>query len=108
MCIRDSPITTGLTIAGVDLQPLTPEAAILLKKVKLVPYAPPGSWELAEKASEKAEGEVAALLLQAHGVVGLGRSLTEAMAVVETLEGIALTQLTVLMAAKRLPWRIEG
>lgn len=98
-----SPITTGLVIAGVDLQPITVEAALILRKVRVVPYAPPGSWDLARKAAEKAEGEVEALLLQGHGVIGLGRSLLEAMAVVETLEGIALTQLTALMAARRIP-----
>ena len=105
-----SPYTTGLTIAGLDLEPVTSEAAIILEKVRLVPFAPPGSWELAEKAAGKAEEGVSALLLQGHGVVGLGRNLLEAMAMVETLEGIALTQLSALLAARRipsLPWKPE-
>ncbi|KYH36127.1 MAG: class II aldolase/adducin family protein [Candidatus Hecatellales archaeon B24] len=98
-----SPVTTGLTLAGVELQPITAEAGLLLKKVKTVPFAPPGSQVLAEKAAKQAEGGTLALLLQGHGVVGLGRNVLEAVGVVETLEGLALTQFFAMLAAGRVP-----
>ncbi|RLI26613.1 MAG: class II aldolase/adducin family protein [Candidatus Hecatellales archaeon] len=98
-----NPAVTGLMAAGVDLQPVTVEAGLVLRKVRMVPFALPGSRELAEKAGELAKGETSALLLQGHGVVGLGKSLIEAMAVVETLEGLALTQFFALLAARRIP-----
>lgn len=98
-----NPAVTGLTIAGVDLQPITVEAAVVLRGVRRVPFALPGSRELAEKAAEQAEGNVKALILQGHGVVGLGRNLTEAVAIVETLEGLALTQFFTLLSAGRIP-----
>jgi L-fuculose-phosphate aldolase len=98
-----SPVTTGLTIAGVDLQPITAEAGLLLKKVKTVSFALPGSQVLAEKVAEQAGEDTLALLLQGHGVVGLGGNLLEAMGAVETLEGLALTQLSIILVAGRVP-----
>jgi L-ribulose-5-phosphate 4-epimerase len=38
-----SPMITGLMIAGAELQPLTVEAALLISKIKFVPFAIPGS-----------------------------------------------------------------
>jgi len=98
-----SPAITGLMLAGVELQPLTVEAALIIDKVRLVPFAMPGSQTLAELVSEKVEGGVSALLLQHHGIIGLGGSLWEAVSVVEAIEGIALTQLIATLLAKRPP-----
>ena len=93
-----NPITTGLALAGVELKPITVEAVLTLRRVPIVPFAYPGTDELAKVVAEHIEG-VRALVLQNHGVVAVGYNLVEAEAVVETLEEVALTQLTAFIAS---------
>jgi len=86
-----NPITTGLALAGISIQPITIEAVATLRKVPIVPFAYPGTEDLAKIVAENIVG-VRALILQNHGVVGVGFNLVEAEAIVETLEEVAMTQ----------------
>jgi len=93
-----NPITTGLALAGVELKPITVEAVVTLRNVPVVPFAYPGTDELAKLVAERVKG-VRALILQNHGVVALGYNLVEAEAIVETLEEVAITQLVAILAS---------
>ncbi|MEM3480040.1 MAG: class II aldolase/adducin family protein, partial [Candidatus Bathyarchaeia archaeon] len=42
-----NPITTGLALAGIEIQPVTIEAAVVLRRVKIAPWAFPGTEALA-------------------------------------------------------------
>ncbi len=83
------PYTLALDLAGKDLEtPYLAEAAIFLSQIKRIPFAPPGSEELAqlfEKEVEKAE----VFVLARHGAVTLGRDLHEALNRMCILEKVA-------------------
>ncbi|WP_423792671.1 L-fuculose phosphate aldolase [Methanocaldococcus indicus] len=81
-----SLISTFLSIINKDIELLTPEGKIFLKKIGYVDYYPAGSLELAKAVSKKDE-EV--LILKNHGVVCLGKDLKEAYVKVEVLEELA-------------------
>lgn len=83
-----SPYATAMTFQGRALPMATDEAAAVLREVPLVPYAPPGSAELAEAAAAAAEGRCA-LLLERHGVVTWAGDLERAVAIAELVEATA-------------------
>jgi len=86
-----NPVATGLALAGIPIQPITIEAVVTLRKVPIVPFVFPGTDALAKAVAEHIVG-VRALILQNHGVVGVGFNLIEAETVIETLEEVATTQ----------------
>lgn len=86
-----NPVAVGLALAGMEIQPVTVDAAFVLRKVPIVPFALPGTEDLANAAAEHLVG-VKAVILQNHGVVSVGSNLTEAEAVVEKLEEVAIAQ----------------
>lgn len=75
------------------LPPVLEEMAqILGGEVLVAPYAPAGTSELAD-AAVSALGDRSAVLLANHGVVGVGRSLKEALLVCQVVEKGALVYL---------------
>jgi len=100
-----NPFTTGLAIAGIELKPITVESVITLRKVPIVPYAYPGTDELAELVAKHIEG-ARALILQNHGVIGVGYNLVEAETIVETLEEVAITQFVALLTSEKKKLRL--
>jgi len=86
-----NPVATGLALAGIEIEPVTIEAVLTLGKVPIVPFTYPGTESLARAVVKYLPG-VRALILQNHGVVGLGFDLVEAKTIVETLEEVAQTQ----------------
>lgn len=84
-----SPIATGLALADVTIKPITVEAALMLARVPIVPFFYPGTNELGEAVGEHIMGN-RILLLQNHGVVGVGYDLIEAVSAVELLEECAM------------------
>lgn len=75
------------------LPPVLEEMAqILGGEVQVAPYAPAGTSELAA-AAVSALGDRAAVLLANHGVVGVGRTLKEALLVCQVVEKGALVSL---------------
>jgi len=97
-----NPFATGLALAGIPIQPITVEAAVVLRKVKVVPWAFPGTDTLANLVGEYVEG-ARALILMNHGVIGVGSNLLEAETIVETLEEVATTQFVASVFRKDIP-----
>ena len=94
-----NPITVALVGLGYNLEFLSSEAELIIKKIKIIPYAPPGSEELARLIynNVKNEKDVKALILLKHGVIGLGSSLVEAVSIVESIEDLAKMNLIKLL-----------
>lgn len=87
-----------LDILGIDLDPnLLIESRLFIKGIAYIPEAEPGSEELAKLIAEKVVTGVNALVLRKHGVVALGRNLYEAETIAETLEDLAIVQLSTLI-----------
>ncbi|MEM2342145.1 MAG: class II aldolase/adducin family protein [Candidatus Bathyarchaeia archaeon] len=97
-----NPIATGLALAGIEIKPVTVESAIIVRKVKIVPWAPPGTDKLANLIGEYI-GDSRALILMNHGVVGIGRDLLEAEAIVEALEESSMIQFIASLFRRDLP-----
>ncbi|MBS7635705.1 class II aldolase/adducin family protein [Candidatus Bathyarchaeota archaeon] len=97
-----NPFATGLALAGISIQPITVEAAVVLRKVQIVPWAFPGTDALANLIGEYIEG-VRALVLMNHGVIGVGSNLLEAETIVETLEEVAATQFVASIFKRDIP-----
>jgi len=97
-----NPFATGLALAGIPIQPITVEAAVVLRKVKVVPWAFPGTDTLANLVGEYVEG-ARALILMNHGVIGVGSNLLEAETIVETLEEVATTQFVASIFRRDIP-----
>ena len=69
---------TALGIRGLDLSEVLPEAVAALGGVARVPYAPSGSEELAESVGQAVSGGARLVLLERHGAVTVGHTLTDA------------------------------
>jgi L-fuculose-phosphate aldolase len=97
---------TALAVKGIRIQPgLTPEGLLVLgSEVPMVPYATPGTDDLAKVLSE-APSTATAFLLEKHGAIAVGRDMPEAFHRMETLEFMAQLQfnLWVLGGAEPLP-----
>lgn len=98
-----NPITLGLALASVGIKPITVEAVMVLRRVEVVPFAFPGTDQLAKLVAEKAATGARALILQNHGIVALGSNLYDAEAVAETLEEVAWAQFVALILGKEPP-----
>ncbi|MEM2960959.1 MAG: class II aldolase/adducin family protein, partial [Candidatus Bathyarchaeia archaeon] len=81
---------------------ITVEAAVVLRKGQVVPWAFPGTDALANLVGEYIEG-VRALVLMNHGVIGVGSNLLEAETIVETLEEVATTQFVASVFKRDIP-----
>ncbi len=89
--IHAHPITaTAVTVAGLSFpsQIVTEGALVLGHSVPTVPYAAPGTKELAEACTAYAK-QANVFLLERHGAVALGKELSEALYRMETLEAVA-------------------
>lgn len=98
-----NPVTLGLALAGVGLKPITVEAVMVLRRVEIVPFAFPGTDQLAKLVAEKASTGARALILQNHGILAMGANLYEAEAVAETLEEVAMAQFVAMALGKEPP-----
>lgn len=93
------PTSTGFAIAGVRLdEPVVSELIITVGRIPLVPYATPAGQALAGAILPYLR-ENNAFLLANHGVLTLGRDLTQALFRLETIE---------LVARQRLAARLLG
>ena len=85
------PISTAFAVAGLSLdQAYLQEAVVSPGVVPLIPYALPGSLELAEAVGRGCRG-YNALLLENHGVVTWGTDAVHAFYSLETIEHAAAT-----------------
>ena len=81
------PVAMALTLAGLAPDPRSlPETALLLPRLPIVPFATPGSTELAERVADTlcqpsdgtADSIVNAVLLERHGAIAVGPDLITA------------------------------
>ncbi len=73
-----------------SIPPLTPGFVHCAYPLPLLPFALPGSSELAESvASSMSNNSVRAVLMQNHGIVTVGRDLREAIQIAEEIEEAA-------------------
>ena len=97
---------TALAAKGIRVEPgLTPEGLrVLGREVPMVPYATPGTDDLA-KALSDALRTSDSFLLEKHGAIAVGRNMAEAFHRMETLEFMAQLQfnLRILGGAEPLP-----
>ncbi len=83
------PFATAFAAAGVALDaPVMPEIVLTIGTVPLVPYAMPGSEELARSLDPWIDGHDA-FLLASHGVLTVGRDVREALHRMERVEHLA-------------------
>ncbi len=93
--IHSHPLScTVLALAGIQLRStITPEGILVLgSEVPMVPYATPGSDELAQGVASALQKRNACLLRK-HGALAVGKDLMEAFNRMETLEYLAMLQL---------------
>jgi L-fuculose-phosphate aldolase len=84
-----SPYASACAAAGVEIPPILDEVVFSVGgAVPVAPYGFPGTPDLAAKAVQ-AIGDRAAVLLRHHGVVGVGRTLEEALHVCLLVERAA-------------------
>jgi L-fuculose-phosphate aldolase len=89
ICHTHSVFATAFSLAGESLdKAILPEFVTLLGAAPLVPYATPGSEQLAMNLKKFVNGRDA-FLLEKHGPLTVGRSLTEAFNRTEILERYA-------------------
>lgn len=83
------PVATAFAASGASLDaPVMPEIVLTVGPVPLVPYATPGTEELARALDPWVEGHDA-FLLASHGVLALGADLREALHRMERVEHLA-------------------
>ncbi len=70
---------------------LTPEGLMVLKDVSFIPYATPGSEQLAKNLAMGMDGHDA-FILEKHGAITVGRDIQDACHKMETLEFLAELQ----------------
>ncbi|RLG86130.1 MAG: class II aldolase/adducin family protein [Thermoprotei archaeon] len=98
-----NPFTLGLALAGVGIKPISVEAVMVLRKVEIVPFAFPGTDELAKLVEKYAQTGARALILQNHGILAMGSNLVEAEAVAETLEEVSIAQYVAMSLGREPP-----
>lgn len=83
------PTATAFAVAHVPIDTrILAESVVVLGSIPLIPYATPGTVELAELVTRSLADRHAALLAN-HGAVALGASLAQAHQRMETLEQVA-------------------
>ena len=88
-----NPWVLGLNMAGMEIKPrIAIDATVLIKRVEKVKFKAPGSSTLAKEVASAAKKGAKAIILENHGVMGLGSDLLEAEAIVEIMEALAIME----------------
>ena len=92
---------TAMACAGLPVDPaLTPEGLMVLgRRVPLIPYATPGTDDLAVMLGREVEGSNS-FLLENHGAISVGKDLKDAFHRMETLEAHAELQYRLALLGK--------
>jgi L-fuculose-phosphate aldolase len=80
-----SPVTLGVTLAGIEIKPVTPEGVLFVGEVPVAEFETPGTEDLADRVVEMLKSHQVAVM-QNHGVVAVGRNLLEALNRLEIVE----------------------
>lgn len=97
------PTATGFTVAGYEIPDnILPESAVVLGSVPIVPFAMPGTHDLADAVSPFL-AEHKTLLLSHHGAMVLGKDIFDACYRMECLEGVCKVLLTARLIGETRP-----
>lgn len=94
-----NPVTIGLSLAGLEIKPVTVESALILSQVPMVKFAYPGSETLANLVAKNIMN-CQVVILENHGVISVGHDLLTALSAIEILEETAITILTAKLFSK--------
>lgn len=84
------PFATAMSCCGISIPTnLLSESIMAIGEVPIVPFATPGSNELAERVVDIINISTRAILLENHGAVTFGRNLREAYLCLESLEHLS-------------------
>lgn len=102
--VHAHPVTAvALTVAGVPPpDDVVPEAAVTLGPIAVAPFATPGTDEVPASLAPLLAGHDV-ILLERHGALALGRTLSEAFDRTETLERVARIALVARLAGSCTP-----
>jgi L-fuculose-phosphate aldolase len=78
------PTAVALITSGVQIPTMTPEYAVMIRRLEVVDFAPPG--EAGAKAITKQLGRCDMVGIRNHGFFSLGKDLNEAASKLEVLE----------------------
>jgi L-ribulose-5-phosphate 4-epimerase len=93
-----APNATAFGCAHMEIPLLTVHAHRVLKEIPHIPVYGDGTLELATAVTESfSDNGVKAVLLEEHGIIGVGKTLTEAENIVELLEETATIALKTKM-----------
>jgi L-fuculose-phosphate aldolase len=95
-----SPNAIAFSLARESLPPLSEELSYVTGPVSVSPYRPAGTQELADEAVRTLGTTGKAIILQRHGVVGVGKTLEEAFLQCEIVE----RGVTIYLASCGLGW----
>lgn len=90
VCHAHPPAASAFAAAGVPLdKPVLQESVLLLGDIPVAAYAPPGSQELAHSVAALCR-DFGGALLEHHGAVSFGRSITDSLFKMERIEYMAM------------------
>jgi len=95
-----SPNAIAFSLARESLPPLSEELTYVTGSVSVSPYRPAGTQELADEAVRTLGTTGKAIILQRHGVIGVGKTLEEAFLRCEIVE----RGVTIYLASCSLGW----
>jgi len=99
-----APFSTAHAVKGVSIPLLTVHTKRILKKIPIVPEAAEGSQDLADHVIKAfCDREVRAILLAGHGLIAVGRTLSEAENIAELVEESAKVSLLVRLFDRKVP-----
>ena len=103
------PWSTALTLLGYTALPLwTPHAQFKLQHVPVLPFAAPGSEALTGSVLEAFQANAVAVLLERHGLVAAGASLSAAAEIAELVEETAQIAWLVQAASANGPMNVAA
>lgn len=88
------PAATSFAYVNKEIVPIIPEANAYLKKVPIVPFHPVGSEALSEAVAKDTKN-YDVVMLEKHGLVSIGETLSEAYNLTELVEETAIMNMYV-------------
>ncbi len=89
-----NPVTVAFSLSGLRLdESLLSEVMYFIKRIEYIPLVEPGTETLAKLVADKVSRGSNAIILERHGVIGIGKDIYEAEMIVESLEDLANVQL---------------
>jgi L-fuculose-phosphate aldolase len=89
-----NPVTVAFSLSGLRLdESLLSEVMYFIKRIDYIPLVEPGTETLAKLVADRVSRGSNAIILERHGVIGVGKDIYEAEMIVESLEDLANVQL---------------